>query len=86
MVATPSGDGYWLVAGDGGIFTFGHARFFGSTGNKRLNAPVIGMARTGTGNGYWLAATDGGVECPRRGRGSDESAALICVQSVVSGV
>ena len=32
MAATPSGGGYWLVASDGGIFTFGDAGFYGSTG------------------------------------------------------
>jgi len=59
--ATPSGSGYWLVASDGGIFTFGDARFFGSTGALRLNQPIVGMAATPTGNGYWLVASDGGV-------------------------
>jgi hypothetical protein len=49
------------VATDGGIFSFGDARFFGSTGSMRLNAPVVGMARDGSGNGYWLAGADGGV-------------------------
>ena len=32
MAATPTGKGYWLVAGDGGVFTFGDAKFYGSTG------------------------------------------------------
>ena len=32
MAATPSGHGYWLVASDGGIFSFGDAPFYGSTG------------------------------------------------------
>ncbi|HVE47415.1 MAG TPA: SpoIID/LytB domain-containing protein [Acidimicrobiales bacterium] len=53
--------GYWVVAADGGIFAFGEARFFGSTGNLRLNAPVLGMAPTPAGNGYWLVAADGGI-------------------------
>jgi hypothetical protein len=30
MAATPDGGGYWLVAADGGVFTYGNARFFGS--------------------------------------------------------
>jgi hypothetical protein len=38
------GNGYWLVAADGGIFTFGDAQFFGSTGAIRLNRPIVGMA------------------------------------------
>ncbi len=32
MAATPDGRGYWLVASDGGIFTFGDAPFYGSAG------------------------------------------------------
>ena len=31
VAATPSGEGYWLVASDGGVFTFGDAGYFGST-------------------------------------------------------
>jgi hypothetical protein len=61
MAATPSGHGYWLVASDGGVFTFGDARFYGSTGNVHLARPVVGMAATATGAGYWLVASDGGV-------------------------
>ncbi len=34
--------GYYEVAADGGIFSFGDAAFFGSTGGVRLNAPVVG--------------------------------------------
>ena len=61
MAATPDGGGYWLVAADGGVFTFGDARFFGSAGSLPLNQPVVGMAATPDGGGYWLVAADGGV-------------------------
>jgi ribosomal protein L24E len=61
MAATKSGNGYWLVASDGGIFAFGDAKFFGSTGGIRLNQPIVGMAPTPSGNGYYLVAADGGV-------------------------
>ena len=44
MAATPDGGGYWLVASDGGIFSFGDAVFYGSTGAIALNKPVVGMA------------------------------------------
>jgi hypothetical protein len=53
--------GYWMVASDGGIFAYGSARFFGSTGAIRLNQPIVGMAATPTGAGYWLVASDGGM-------------------------
>jgi hypothetical protein len=61
MTPTPDGGGYWLVASDGGIFTFGDAQFHGSTGNLRLNQPVVGMTPTPDGGGYWLVASDGGI-------------------------
>jgi hypothetical protein len=44
MAPTASGKGYWLVATDGGIFSFGDATFLGSTGALKLNRPVVGMA------------------------------------------
>jgi hypothetical protein len=56
-----SGLGYWLLASDGGVFTFGQAHFYGSTGNLRLKAPIIQMVSTPSGRGYWLLAFDGGV-------------------------
>jgi len=55
------GRGYRLVAADGGIFAFGDAGFFGSTGAVALNHPIVGMAATPSGNGYWLVAADGGI-------------------------
>jgi hypothetical protein len=61
LAATPTGQGYWLVAADGGVFTFGDARFAGSAGSLELAAPVVDLAPTPTGSGYWLAAADGGV-------------------------
>jgi hypothetical protein len=59
--STPSGNGYWLVASDGGVFTYGDARFLGSTGGLHLNQPIVGLAATPSGNGYWLVASDGGI-------------------------
>jgi hypothetical protein len=61
MTATPDGQGYWLVASDGGIFTYGDAQFYGSTGAIHLNQPIVGMAATPDGQGYWLVASDGGI-------------------------
>ena len=60
MAATPSGNGYWLVAGDGGIFTFGDAHFRGAA---RLAYPtrIVGIATTPSGNGYWIASAGGGT-------------------------
>jgi len=43
------------------MFSFGDAKFYGSTGAVPLNKPIVGMAPTRTGRGYWLVASDGGV-------------------------
>ena len=61
MSASPDGAGYWMVAGDGGVFASGDAGFYGSTGAIRLNKPIVGMASTPDGKGYWLVASDGGI-------------------------
>ncbi len=53
--------GYWFVAADGGIFTFGDALFYGSMGATVLNKPVVAMAATPSGKGYWFVAADGGI-------------------------
>ncbi len=55
------GAGYDLVASDGGVFAFGDAGFYGSTGGMVLNRPIVGMASTPDGRGYWLVASDGGI-------------------------
>ena len=52
--------GYRLVGSDGGVFTFGGAPYYGSTGGQHLNAPIVGMASSENG-GYYLVATDGGI-------------------------
>ena len=57
----PATSGYWLVGTDGGIFSFGKAGFFGSTGDIKLNQPIAGMAGTPDGRGYWMVASDGGI-------------------------
>jgi hypothetical protein len=58
--------GYWEAASDGGVFSFGGARFFGSVPGvlqpgQKLNEPIVAMADTPDHGGYWLFAADGGV-------------------------
>jgi hypothetical protein len=53
--------GYWLMGTDGGVFSFGKAAFFGSTGGVPLNQPIVGTAATPSGRGYWMVAADGGI-------------------------
>ena len=45
-MAAPVSGGYYLVASDGGIFSFpttGGPPFYGSTGSIKLNKPIVGM-------------------------------------------
>ena len=61
MAATPDGGGYWLVASDGGIFSYGDAPFEGSAGGLPLAKPIVGLTANPGGGGYWLVASDGGI-------------------------
>jgi hypothetical protein len=62
LVSTSTGDGYWQVATDGGVFTHGSAKFHGSLPGLGVKVDnIIGLARTPTDNGYWLVGRDGGV-------------------------
>jgi hypothetical protein len=36
--------GWWLAGADGGVFSSGDARFFGSAATTPLGAPVVGIA------------------------------------------
>lgn len=72
IAATPDGKGYWLATSAGGVYTFGDALFFGSLGDVRLNAPIVGISASPPpencgasgrppAQGYWLVGADGGV-------------------------
>ncbi|HWE55988.1 MAG TPA: hypothetical protein VG435_10765 [Acidimicrobiales bacterium] len=61
LLPPPAFNGYRLVASDGGIFSFGGAPFYGSTGGVALAKPIVGMTATPDGRGYWMVASDGGI-------------------------
>ena len=61
IASTANGQGYWEVAQDGGVFSFGNAPFYGSMGGKPLNAPMVSMALDPATGGYWEVGADGGV-------------------------
>src|SRR5664280_1248865 len=46
----PVASGSWLVASDGGMSTFGDARFYSSTGGRALPSSIVGIAGLPTGN------------------------------------
>ncbi len=65
IAAAATGQGYVLVASDGGTFNFG-VGFFGSVPGslapgQHLVAPIVGIAVTHSGNGYWMVGSDGGL-------------------------
>src|SRR2546426_17234 len=53
--------GYWFVAADGGIFSFGDAAFPGSPATYEPRTPAGARAPPPTGTGYWCVAADGGI-------------------------
>jgi PKD domain len=62
VITTSDGAGYWQVATDGGVFSYGTAQFYGSVPGLGLHLTnILGMARTPTNAGYWLVGSDGGV-------------------------
>jgi hypothetical protein len=62
MAATPDGKGYWILTGDGRIFTFGDATFAGAiAGGDKLGSAIVSMAATPDGKGYWILTGDGRI-------------------------
>ena len=60
IIAAPDGKGYWLVGKDGGIFSFGSARFQGSNGNRGITGVVGGASVPGTAGSSQDAAGPAG--------------------------
>lgn len=58
-LVTPHPGGAWVATADGGVRTYGDARFLGSAAGLGLRRPIVGIA--GVPGGYLLAAADGGV-------------------------
>ena len=72
ITPTANDGGYWLVASDGGIFSFGNADYYGSipglglapggsTNPKRLKCADCGHGAFCRRGGYFMVASDGGV-------------------------
>ncbi|MEM8903946.1 MAG: fibronectin type III domain-containing protein [Actinomycetota bacterium] len=88
-VATPSGQGYYMIGSDGGVFSLGDAEFHGSMGGTVLNQPVNGIVPDPDGVGYWLVAGDGGVfsfEAEFRGSVPGELADGVSLNAPVIGM
>ena len=63
MATTPDGLGYWLIGQDGGVLTFGDAKYFGSLGGLKHTPAhdIIALVPTADGQGYWLCDASGVV-------------------------
>ncbi len=91
--AVETGQAYWQVASDGGIFSFGGARFFGSMGGRPLNKPVVGNGRrrpTATATGRWrrTAASSASARAPIlrvAGAGSTSTAPIVGMAATPDG-
>jgi len=73
MAATTDGKGYRLVASDGGVFSYGDAGFYGSTGGMHLNQPIVGLATT--------VPTAGAENCTNPGFSTSEATGTYNVDS-----
>jgi hypothetical protein len=49
------------TAASGRIWSYGEATDLGSTADRALTRPIVGIAATPTTRGYWLVASDGGI-------------------------
>ncbi len=63
IAAASSGSNqYWEVGADGGVFSFGGAKFHGSLPGKGINVSnVVGIAANPAKTGYWIATKTGDV-------------------------
>ncbi|MGI8907554.1 MAG: N-acetylmuramoyl-L-alanine amidase [Candidatus Sumerlaeaceae bacterium] len=61
IARTSNGGGYWIVAADGGVFSFGNAGFYGALPGQVTVNNIVGMAARPQSDGYWLVGSDGGV-------------------------
>jgi len=62
MVPSTDGNGYFMVASDGGVFAFGDARFEGSCpGIGGCSGAAVAVVPDATGNGYWVVTSSGAV-------------------------
>src|ERR1019366_8398858 len=62
IVPTVDDHGYFMVGADGGVFSFGDARFEGSCpGIGGCSGAAVAVMPDASGNGYWLVTNTGYV-------------------------
>jgi cell wall-associated NlpC family hydrolase len=77
MAPTPDDHGYWLLASDGGVFTFGDAPYAGSSGGAPAADPAERIVPSNSGNGYWIEDQNGSVQTFGEALGTPPVAALM---------
>jgi hypothetical protein len=60
IAGSPDGKGYWLLARDGGVFSFG-VPFHGSVADRQPYERAVSLEATASGAGYYVAGGDGAV-------------------------
>lgn len=61
IMSAGANDSYWMATSDGGIFSMGSAKFYGSAAGKSLTQPIASARPRPQHDGYWLLGGDGGV-------------------------
>jgi hypothetical protein len=62
IVPSSDGEGYFMVASDGGVFAFGDAKFEGSCpGIGACAGQAVAVMPDASGNGYWVVTSTGNV-------------------------
>jgi hypothetical protein len=82
MVPSSTGNGYFMVASDGGVFAFGDARFAGSCpGIGGCAGAAVAVMPDHSGNGYWLVTSAGAIyafgDAPFFGAPSPQSSPVV---------
>jgi hypothetical protein len=82
MVPSTTGNGYFMVASDGGVFAFGDARFAGSCpGIGGCAGSAVAVMPDHSGNGYWLVTSAGSIyafgDAPFFGAPSPQSSPVV---------
>jgi hypothetical protein len=90
IVPSSDGDGYFMVASDGGVFGFGDARFAGSCpGIGGCAGAAAAVVPDASGNGYWLITQSGNVyafgDAPYYGAPGNQGAPVTSAVRTVDG-
>ncbi len=59
IASSRDGKGYYLLAGDGSVYTFGDARFHGSEGDYKASGVPVAIATDPVTGGYYIATSSG---------------------------